>query len=164
MFKLEGHQRDSPSNYQMLSASGLLELLQGHATYMTSCCPDRNIEIFVGEYRDWLFGQFRKSRSRDRDGRRLARLGRRGGLRLEKNLRIQRKQSDRKDGCDKNPLLHHSTGFGPAGEPGRHRLRRFSAAEIPRIAPWRATASSAYAEQLGINRHEGNQACPTVNL
>jgi hypothetical protein len=33
---------------------------------------------------------------------------------------------------------------------------RFTAIQLPASAPWRRTASSAYAEQLGVNRQRPN--------
>jgi hypothetical protein len=45
------------------------------------------------------------------------------------------------------------TGSSPQPPQGLHRHIRHAASADPRTAPWTRKASTAYSEQLGVNRH-----------
>jgi hypothetical protein len=45
----------------------------------------------------------------------------------------------------------------PPGCQGPHLSSRRIASQVPRAAPWRSIASTAYSLQVGTNRHRGGR-------
>src|SRR5882672_2821349 len=90
--------------------------------------------------------------------------GRRGGRRLRPVLLIpglpQHEQGKAEDEQQNEPLRVHLQGTGsqPPGCQGPQRHSRRAASQPPRQVPCRPSASSAYSEQLGKNRHAGGSS------
>src|ERR1019366_787382 len=62
-----------------------------------------------------------------------------------------------------SPLLQ-GTGSGPPAWNGWQRASRRAANARPRQTPWRVTASRAYSEHVGVNRHAGGSRGDTKRL
>jgi hypothetical protein len=57
--------------------------------------------------------------------------------------------------------MDSGTGSKPDGPNGRQRTRRRTVNHVPRQRPCVRSASSAYEEQVGVNRHgEGRPSMP----
>jgi len=52
-------------------------------------------------------------------------------------------------------ILHYGTGSYPCPPQGWQRLNRFTVSQNPLNTPYFLNASSAYCEQVGVNRHFG---------